>query len=247
MKIRTAVLVTATLLVMALTACGPSPSTSAPPAPCPQELGVYDGWYAAGDSAFAGVGWQYRGAPSFIDGMSDRSYPGDTLVKLKAPHLASQPTVMARISAAFCRDGVVPRNIIIHAGAADLIARQEWNQRYAFGEYTNQFHAINTWLTTLGIERIVWTTAIPMTSWARHAPENQFRLQLNDWLRASGLEVLDCEPALANEFGWLPTELSVDSNKTVKVDGAHLNEQGARLHAQCIIDGLGDPSLSLKE
>lgn len=200
-------------------------------------------WWAAGDSVFAGVGWQHRGAPLHIDGLYDRSFAGDTLVKV--PQLPSQPTVRSRLQLIFCNNGRIPRRLVIQAGAADLFARATWQFRPEPTAYTDAITALDTWLKGMGVQQVVWTTIIPTTYWSVHASQNPVRVDLNEWMTAGELDVVDCNAELTDANGWLRPDLAL-GNQIWPPDGAHLNRAGARVHAGCIVEQLGDPGLTLR-
>lgn len=211
--------------------------------PCEVSYDPDHEWWAAGDSVFAGVGWQHRGAPLHIEGLYDRSFAGDTLVKV--PQLPSQPTVRSRLQLIFCNNGRIPKRIVIQAGAADLFARATWQFRPEISAYTDTISAIDSWLEIMGVQQVVWTTIIPTTYWSIHASQNPTRLDLNEWMTGAGLDVVDCNAELTDPSGWLRPDLAL-GNAIWPPDGAHLNRAGARVHAGCIIDQLADPGLTLK-
>jgi hypothetical protein len=104
---------------------------------------------------------------------------------------------------------------------------------------------LDTWLKGMGVQQVVWTTIIPTTYWSVHASQNPARVELNEWLTEGELDVVDCNAGLTDANGWLRPDLAL-GNQIWPPDGAHLNRTGARAHAGCIIEQLGDAQLTLK-
>lgn len=239
---RVVTIVISVAIVISVSACATAkPPATNPVASCDASALPYDesnSWWATGDSIFAGVGYSWPGAPGFMNGIANKAQAGVTLVKA-----FTQSMVIEVVMHAICTGGVKPRNILIHAGDADLIARAA-NQKYDFSYYALAVYSLDDWLKSIGVERVVWTPIVPLNLNAAHVGQNPFRVQFNDWLRGSGVEIADCE-SMANEYGWMPTNLMIGT-KLIPFDFAHFNLDGAKLHAECLVTQINDPGLTVK-
>jgi hypothetical protein len=156
-------------------------------------------WSAFGDSIFAGDRW-VRGAPAHLE-VEDRARGGTTLVPI-AVLGQTQLDIATQIAREIELSGK-PRRVVISAGMADLYARQVAGVRLSLETYVVRYQELHDWLTSLGID-VHWMTLPPATPQAIVADQEWMRVAINDWLRSSGLPIVDCESVL----GGVPMFLS---------------------------------------
>lgn len=213
----------------------------------PSIASSYDWWFA-GDSGFAGVGDYDLGAPSKLRGVQSIAVAAHVLADVEILG-NKQPLVLNQIRHAVSRyGGVLPGNVVIHAGGADLLARaMELPQLPLIEDYTEAVRAIDDLYRSQGVE-VWWTSVLPFTTWGLAGSQVNFRLQLNAAIaEAVGPErFIDCDPVMTEASGrWLKTEFALSI-----IDGAHLNAAGAVEHARCmatfINDTLGRDALTLR-
>jgi lysophospholipase L1-like esterase len=226
---RTPIAVGLVLILAALVgACNtppPDDGTEGPP------LVISNDWWAAGDSIFSGSS-NYYGTPAQLEGVSNVAWGGLTVTKtsiLGTP----QPTIREHLERMVNTHGV-PDNVILHAGGADLVARVAWSADFTVDDFVADAVALDTWLRELGTE-VWWSSITPVANWTPVARANSMRLLLNEALQtAFGERFIDCEADLLGpNSAWLRQEYQVP------LDGAHLNDVGARVHARCLAPRLG--------
>lgn len=216
----------------AVSGCSPVAVTAGPAPPVSVEQWSGIDWWAFGDSIFAGHNG-VPGAPSHLRGVANASVGGTTLVPIATlgnpnSDLASQITEAIEHSGK-------PRHAVISSGMADLYARQLWGVDLPPDDYTDRYREITDWLRSLGID-VHWMTLTPVTPWGIVGGQTGMQALLNEWLRGSGLPIIDCEAVLrAPGSAWLDDSLTFD------LDGVHLNETGAVRYAECISHALGIP------
>ena len=211
-------------------AAGGGPARPAPTVTVEQWSGAE--WWAFGDSIFAGHNG-VPGAPWHLRDVVNASVGGTTLVPVTTLGNANSD-LASQLTGAIENYGR-PRHVIISSGMADLYARQLWGVDLPLSMYTDRFREITGWLGSLGID-VHWMTLTPVTTWGIVGGQTAMQAALNDWLRGSGLPLVDCEAVLrAPGSPWLDDSLTFD------FDGVHLNEAGSLRYAGCISDALGLP------
>ena len=229
-----AALVVAAALGWSAVACTTVSTTQPPPTPTGADRWAETDWWAFGDSIFAGESF-VPGAPAHLQAVN-ASVGGTTLVPVTILG-RRQLDLTSQIGTAVERSGR-PRHAVISAGMADLYARQLGGVTAPVAAYTARFEEVHAWLTSLGID-VHWMTLPPTTPWSPIAGQEPVRVALNEWLRGSGLPIVDCESSLqAPGSSWL------DPAFTLARDGVHHDEEGARVYARCISDAIGVPMRS---
>ncbi len=152
-----------------------------------------------------------------------------------------QPDLRSQISNFIAAHGA-PQHAILIAGSVDLIFKVVLNVNLPLATYQNDYIDITQWLQDAGVD-VHWVLMAPVTDWSVTAPVNWMRMELNAWLRTSGLPIIDCEASLIDHTGlWLREDYVVTGVEPP--DGVHVNAAGATAHATCIAGRMG---LQVKE
>ena len=227
-----AVVAAALLGASAISGCAPVSVTAGPAPTVTVEQWSGAEWWAFGDSIFAGHNG-VPGAPWHLRDVVNASVGGTTLVPVTTLGNANSD-LASQLTGAIEHNGR-PRHVIISSGMADLYARQLWGVDLPLSMYTDHFREITDWLRSLGID-VHWMTLTPVTTWGIVGGQTGMQALFNEWLRGSGLPLVDCEAVLrAPGTPWLDDSLTFD------FDGVHLNEAGSLRYAGCISDALGLP------